>query len=272
MQLKKLTAKVECPLIGLGTWELQGKRCVEVVREAYELGYRHFDTALLYGNHQQVAEGLRGAPREDLFITSKIPPSELETDRLLAAVERCLKELSLDYLDLLLIHWPNREIPLSTSFAALGNLLKRDKIQAAGVSNFTISDLKEALELRMFEIATNQVEYHPFLNQKRLLGFCNQNDIVLTAYSPLARGDVPKHETLEQIGKKYSKSAAEVSLRWLLQRGMVVIPKASSKEHLQQNLRALEWELLQEDCDRIELIGKTERKVNPDFAQFDGMN
>jgi len=256
------------PSLGLGTWQLTGQDCSRAVRTALALGYTHIDTADFYGNHAEIAEAIAGVPRERLFITSKVKPSDLQHDDLKASAARLLRELKLDYLDLLLIHWPNKEIPMAETFTALAEIVAEGKVRHIGVSNFTVRHLKEALSVSKVPIVVNQVEFHPFLYQKELLAFCKENKIRLTAYSPLARGKVFKDETLKAIGKKHGKTPGQVALRWLHERGIVVIPKASSETHLKENLDLFGFALDDEDTTAIGRLPQ-ERLVNPPFAEFD---
>ncbi|MCD6350724.1 MAG: aldo/keto reductase [Armatimonadetes bacterium] len=267
----KLNSGYEIPVLGLGTWELTGDACVKAVPIALRLGYNHIDTAFWYGNHTQIGEGLSQVPhdRSQLFITSKIPPINLQPDEVLKIGRQCVEELGVGYLDLLLIHWPNRNVPMADTFGAMKQLLDEGVTRSIGVSNFTIAHVQKALEVSELPIAVNQVEFHPLLNQTELLNFCQEQGIVVEAYSPLCRGEILRHPTVRAIGEKYGKSAAQVSLRWLLQKGCVVIPKASSEPHLQDNLGALGWELAEEDMAALEQLDEGKRMVDPDFAEWD---
>ena len=242
------------PALGLGTLELTGEKCIEVVKKSLQLGYKHIDTAEAYGNQKEIGKGIKNFDRKKLFITSKIWMENLHHDDVFKSCEKTLKELKTDYLDLYLIHWPNRNIPLEETFKALEELAKEGKIKSIGVSNFTINHLKDALKVAGMLITVNQVEFHPYLYQKDLLEFCNQNKIVLTAYSPLGRGSLIKDEVIREISAKYKKTPAQVCLRWELERGVVVIPKASSESHLKENLGIFGWKLSNEDIERIDSI------------------
>jgi diketogulonate reductase-like aldo/keto reductase len=259
------------PLLGFGTFPMKGDECRQAVRTALECGYRHIDAADAYGNHEAVGAGIRdsGIPREEIFLVTKVMRDRLRYDDFIEAGERSLRELKTDYLDLLLIHWPNNDVPLEETLRALSHLRLKGKINAAGVSNFTAKRLERALALDILPIGVNQVEYHPFLNQKALHQFCKENDVILTAYSPLAQGKVSEDSALQQIGSKYGKSAAQVAIRWLIQKGIVAIPKASSREHIRSNLDSIHFELTLEDFDAVDGMDRGLRLINWDVADFD---
>jgi len=259
---------VTMPALGLGTWQLTGQTCVAAVKKALALGYTHIDTAIFYGNHAEIAEAIRDVDRAKLFLTSKVPPGRLRHDDVIAACEETLRELGTDYLDLWLIHWPNKGIPMEETFRALKKLHDEKKVRAVGVSNFTVRHLKEALKVSEVPIAVNQVEFHPGLYQKELLAFCKEHAIRVTAYSPLGRGGLTDDAALAEIGKAHGKTAGQVCLRWLHQHGVAAIPKASTEEHLKENMDIFDLSLSDEEMARIDALpGK--RLVNPPFAEFD---
>lgn len=257
----KLNNGVEIPHLGLGTWQLKGQTCVDAVKIALEIGYTHIDTAQVYGNHKQIAEGIKGHDRKKLFITSKVPPQNLGYANVIKTVNKILDDLNTDYLDLCLIHWPNPFLSLKKTLPAFEKLYNEKKIMAFGISNFNTKKTKEALELSKIPIVTNQVEFHPLLHQKKLLEFCAENNIVITAYSPIARGHVFKNKTLLKIAKKYNKNPAQISIRWLLDKGIVVIPKASSREHLLENMGVFDFKLKKEDSKEIDNLKEQKRLV-----------
>lgn len=272
MESVTLNNGMRMPSLGLGTYQLEGDICREVTSSALQMGYRHIDTATVYENQSAIGEAIRDWPREELFITSKVAPNAMSYDATRQDVEQTLHELSTKYLDLLLIHWPNSNCDMTETLRAFSTLLEEGKIKAAGVSNFTITHLEYIVPESPIEIQVNQVEYHPLLNQEELLSFCRKNKIAVTAYSPLARGDVVENSVLLEIGKRHSRTAAQVALRWLIQKGLVVIPKGSSSEHLRQNLACLDskrpWQLSQEEMKSIDNIDQYERKIQPDYAEF----
>lgn len=259
------------PVLGLGTWQLTGDECTNSVIMALELGYRHIDTAEGYGNHEQVRAGIEksGVKREELFITSKVSHSNLRRADVLAACDKALKELRTDYLDLYLVHWPNSSIPMEETLGAMSELVDAGKVRDIGVSNFTISHMEEAARVSPKPISVNQVEYHAYLNQEDLLAKCNELGVVLTAYSPLARGELLNDAVLEGIAAAHGKTVAQIALRWLVQKGVVVIPKARSRKHLSDNMNIFDFELTDEEMARIDTIETTKRLINPPWAEFD---
>lgn len=253
---------MEIPALGLGTWQLRGNQCTETVKLALELGYTHIDTAEIYGNQKEIGAAIKGFEREALFIVSKVWSTHLHFNDVLQACDSTLRDLGTDYLDLFLIHWPNKKVPVQETLRAMQQLRKDGKIRAIGVSNFSILDLHEA-EQTGAVIATNQIEMHPLLQQKKLQAYCNLRKVPITAYSPIARGRVFENETIQGIAEKHGKTAAQVSLRWLLQKGTIVIPKASSMEHLQENLDVFGWQLSGEEVAEIDSIKNQKTVLNP---------
>jgi 2,5-diketo-D-gluconate reductase B len=258
-----LNDKVNIPILGLGTWELHGDECIKVVTDALEIGYRHFDTADIYGNHKEIAKAMKssGIPRDEIFITTKIWPGNLSKLDVLSAGRRFLSELETDYIDLLLIHWPNPKIPVRETLEAMNQLKKEEVIYAIGVSNFDIALLKEALDTGI-EVSNNQIELHPSLNQYNLVNYCDNNEAVVTAYSPFARGEDLKISAINNLAEKYSKSPAQVVLNWIMQKGIVAIPKASGSNHLEENFKSLEWQLDEEDIKSIDTLNRDYKVVS----------
>jgi diketogulonate reductase-like aldo/keto reductase len=257
------------PALGLGTWQLTGSKCENAVKIALELGYNHIDTAEAYGNQKEIGKAINGFGRKKLFITSKIWNDNLHFQGTINSCDKILKELGTDYLDLLLIHWPVKKIPFEETFRAFEELEKSGKAKSFGVSNFTIRHLEEALPKAKISIVNNQCEFHPYLFQKELLEYCNQHKIIFTAYSPLGRKEILDDKLIKEIAEKYSKTAAQVCLRWIFEKGIVVIPKASSEEHLKENMEIFGWELSKEDSQKIDSIQKNRRIINPFFGDFD---
>ncbi|RKS83857.1 diketogulonate reductase-like aldo/keto reductase [Haloarcula quadrata] len=244
------------PALGLGTWQLTGQSCRETVETALGMGYRHIDTAQAYGNERQVGLGMDAAAvdREDVFLTTKLDGSNRDERSVRRSTRESLNKLGTDYLDLLLIHWPNTPwmASLSETLGAMNDLVEEGLVRHIGVSNFSPSLLDRARDISSAPIFTDQVQYHPYWDQRKLLDYCRIHDVLLTAYSPLARGGVLDDPALVQIGNKYGKSPAQVALRWLVQQdGVAAIPKASSREHLEANLAVFDFELTDAEMERI---------------------
>jgi diketogulonate reductase-like aldo/keto reductase len=278
--VRKLNEEAFIPVIGLGTWQLTNGALERALEYALDIGYRHIDTADAYGNHKTIGEVINRSriEREDLFITSKIWWTDLKKEDLRESFERSLAELDTEYIDLLLIHWPNRDIPVAQPLEAMGRLREEGKIKALGVSNFTINHLKdalttaEALEAKYdipVEITNNQIEYHPSFNQKELRDFCQKNDITVTAYSPIAQGDDLKIDEIQEIANKYGTTEAKVIIKWLIEKGLIVIPRSEDPEHIRQNFEALQLDMENEDIEIIDNLDKNNRILNPEFADFD---
>lgn len=255
------------PALGLGTWQLEGAPCRRAVEHALDLGYRHVDTAQAYQNEEAVGEGIRNAAvdRDQLFLTTKVQYDSLQPDAVRRTTEASLRKLQVEYVDLLLIHWPSEDVPLARTLAAFRALQEEGKTRHIGVSNFTPSLLQEALEHA--PIFCNQVEYHPFLGQETLLEMARAHDFMLTAYSPLARGQVLQNHTLREIGEAHGKSPVQVTLRWLIQQAQVAaIPKAASPEHRAGNFDLFDFSLSDDEMDRIFRLDRDERIIDPSFA------
>lgn len=260
---------VEVPEIGLGTFKLIGKTGDQAIKTALSIGYRHIDTAQVYNNEKMVGQAIKQSniDRDDLYVTTKIDRLNLEPVKLLTSAEQSLLDLQLDYVDLLLIHWPNPDIEIQRTLEALFTLKEQGRALEIGVSNFPMNLLKEVAEDLNAPIFCNQVEYHPLLGQFELLDYAANNDLLVTAYSPLAQGKILDNAFVNEIGKKYGKSAAQIALRWLVeQEQVVVIPKATSSQHLEENMNIYDFELEDDDFYAIDDLEKSHRVVNPDFA------
>lgn len=228
---------MQVPALGYGTWLVTGQDATDGVRDALEIGYRQIDTARAYENEREVGKGIAdsGVPRNEIFIATKVPYDEATADEVDRDADQSLERLGIDQLDLLLLHWPNADVPLEET-------------------------------LQIAPVFCNQVEYHPFLDQSRLLEVARANDVLVTAYSPLAHGKVLEDATLARIGDKHGRSAGQVALRWLLdQPGVSPIPKASSHDRRQENFD-LDFTLDDEDRDEIANLPKDVRTSNPPWA------
>ncbi|MCB0583373.1 MAG: aldo/keto reductase [Phaeodactylibacter sp.] len=253
------------PALGLGTYQARGSTAAGIVRQALEMGYRHIDTAQFYANEEAVGRGIResGVGREEVFLATKVWPSNLDKRRFLPSVEESLRKLQTEYVDLLLIHWPHATLPLESYLPELGKAREQGKARFIGVSNFNINQLERTLKTGL-PIITNQVEYHPLLDQSRLQGWMQEHGLALTAYSPLAQGKAVGNPLLQSVGKKYGKSAAQIALRWILQQEQAMaIPKTSNPERLKENMEVFDFELSEEDMARIgELSSQGGRRVS----------
>jgi 2,5-diketo-D-gluconate reductase B len=261
------------PAIGLGTMTLKGAVCVEAVKAALRLGYRHIDTAERYGNETEVGEGLSqglreaGLKREEVFVTTKVYHDRLAAADFQHSFDESLEKLKLPWVDLLLIHWPNPNVPLAETLGVLCKAKRDGRAKHVGVANFTTSLLQDAVKLASEPLVTNQIEVHPFLDQGKVLAACRTYGLAVTAYCPLARGQVPDNEVLERIGKAHGKSSSQIALRYLVQQGIIPIPRTANPDHLAANLAVFDFEL--SDAEMAE-IGKLKqggaRVVNPPHA------
>lgn len=260
---------ISIPKLGFGTWQLKGKECTASVLKALEAGYRHIDTAQIYENEEAVGKAVEESnlPREELFLTTKVWKDFLDFREILVSVSRSLEYLKVDYVDLLLVHWPNPSFELEDIFSAFKELVDTQKVKYIGVSNFPVSLLRKAKKISK-SLICNQVEYHPFLSQKKLLKEVRKLKMFLTAYSPLARGHAAAHSVLKSIGARYGKSPSQAALRWLIeQKDVVVIPKAAKQAHIKSNFNIFDFKLDKEDQDKIQkLQSKNKRLVHPEWA------
>jgi len=241
------------PQLGLGTWELRGRACARVVEQALRLGYRHLDTAEIYDNEREVGEGLRasGLRRSEVFVTTKIWPAHFAPPELERAARECLVRLRLSEVDLLLLHWPNRQVPLAETLGALCKVKREGLARHIGVSNFTVTLIDEAVRESSEPLVCDQVEYHPFLDQSKVIAACRRHGMAVVAYSPIARGGARNDKVLARIGAVYGKTAAQVSLRYLVQQGVVVIPRTSKVERLSENAAIFDFALSAQDMAEI---------------------
>ncbi|ADQ67897.1 aldo/keto reductase [Halogeometricum borinquense] len=259
------------PMLGLGTWQNdEPEDCARAVETALNMGYRHIDTAQIYGNEEFVGEGIENAtvPREDIFLATKVWIDNLSYDEVLATTEESLEKLGVESVDLLYVHWPAREYDPEETFRAFNELYDEGKIDRIGISNFEPEQIETAVKSADVPIFANQVELHPLLQQEDLRAACEEHDIEVVAYSPLARGTVFEVPELEAIAEKHGVSEAQVSLAWLREKGVTAIPKATGEDHIRDNWQSLRVELDAEDIDRIDNIERTDRRVDPDFAPW----
>lgn len=256
----KLNNNVEMPCLGLGIYLAgSGKEAQNAIQYSLKEGYRLIDTAKIYGNERDVGIAIMESkiPREEIFVTTKLWNSDHGYDKTLKAFDESLKKLDLDYIDLYLIHWPVENVR-KESWRAMEKIYFNGRCRAIGVSNYTISHLAELLDCADVVPTVNQVEFSPFLYQEDLLDFCHSQNIKLEAYSPLTRGKKFKHPTIQAISKKYSKTPAQILLRWALQHDVIVIPKSVNKNRIKDNANIFDFSILRDDM-------KVLNSLNEDF-------
>jgi len=255
------------PALGLGNWDMRGDEAVAAVDRALGLGYRHVDTAQMYENEAEVGRAIAGSgvDREDIWLTTKIDNDNHMFERVKSSTEQSLRRLGTDYVDLLLIHWPVfDDASLAETLDAMAELRFAGKVRHMGVSNFSTALVAEAVDDLGHDILCNQVEYHPYLSQMAVRKVCRDRDVIVTAYCPIVRGKVAGDEVLEAIGRDHGKSAAQVTLRWLLQQdGVAAIPKAASDTNQRANLDIFDFELNDAEMHRIHGLAHGHRLVDP---------
>ena len=259
---------VVVPTLGLGTYKLRGSDAETAVRNALDIGYRHIDTAQMYGNEEEVGRGLKasGVARDDVFVTTKVWRDDLDAAGVHRVADESLRKLDTDYVDLLLMHWPNADIPLEETIRALADVRDAGKARLIGVSNTPIEMLERALEIEP-TLACDQVEYHPFLSQDTLLEAVRARGLFLTAYSPIAQGAVVDDATLQAIGDAHGATPVQVTLAWLIQQDRVAaVPKATSRAHIEANFAALDLTLSADEVAQIDALARSQRLVQPGFA------
>ncbi|WGI17012.1 aldo/keto reductase [Methanonatronarchaeum sp. AMET-Sl] len=258
MEYKKIGG-LEIPSIGFGTYRLKGTEAMKAVLSALKMGYRHIDTAEYYDNEEMVGKAIKKSniDREKIFLTTKIWKTNLRYEDVKNSFKDSLNKLNTEYIDLLLIHWPNPDIELKETIKAMNELQDSDQVRHIGVSNFDVNLMKKAIKHSKYPITTNQVEYHPFKKQTEILDFCRNKNIILTAYSPLAKGKVTENNVLKKIGDKYDKTASQITLRWQIQqKNVIAIPKASKKSHREENIDIFDFKLTEKEINKINEINR----------------
>ena len=264
---KKLTLSngVEIPILGFGTYKIEDDTtALNSVREAIKAGYRHIDTASFYKNEENVGNGINeglkitGLKREDIFVTTKVWNTEQGYENTLHAFNNSLQRLNMDYVDLYLIHWPvtkdyadEWQDRIKETWKAMEKLYNEGKIRAIGVSNFLVHHLEELMSSCEIKPMVNQIEFHPGHNQKETVKFCKKHEIVVEAWSPLGRGIILENEFLSEIAKKYNRTIAQICLRWIIQQDIVALPKSVTRERIKSNFEVFDFELSQDDMDKI---------------------
>ena len=251
------------PLLGLGTWDLRGRTCVRIVEQVLRLGYRHIDTAEMYDNERDVGEGLRasGVKRSDVFVTTKIWPDHFAPRELERAARESLSRLRLQEVDLLLLHWPNPRVALADTLGALAKVKREGLTRHIGVSNFTVALIEQAVALTTEPLVCNQIEYHPFLDQSKVIAACRKHDMAVVAYSPIARGKAGGDRVLAKIAAAHHKTAAQVSLRFLVQQNVVVIPRTSKTDRLSENAAIFDFQLSAREMTEIAALGRRDGRI-----------
>ena len=252
------------PALGFGTWALPEDRVQALVEHSIGIGYRHVDTAQMYKNEEAVGAGIKaaGVKRDDIFLTTKIWPDLFERDIFRRAADERLKLLGVDQVDLLLLHWPSKTVPLAETIEALNAVKEAGQTRHIGISNYTTTMIDDAVRLSAAPLVTNQVEYHPFLSQNKVMATLKKHGMALTAYCPLARGKVVGDPILTEIGKAHGKSESQVALRWLVQQqGVIAIPRSSSEQRIEENLAVFDFSLSDAEMARITAMGSPKGRV-----------
>lgn len=253
------------PAIGFGTSMLPGN-AAEIIAAALAAGYRHLDTAWKYGSERAVGAALRATnlPRGEVFITTKVSHEYLRADDFARSVDESLKNIAVDYVDLLLVHWPNREIPLAETMGALAMAKRRGRAHHIGVANFNIALLAQAIALCPEPLAVLQAEYHPYLDQSKLLAACRAHGLIFTAYCPLARGRMFNDPVLGEIARLRGRTIAQVALRWLIQQHVAAIPRSSNPKRIAENIEIFDFALTDREMQSIAALKKTDGRIaNP---------
>jgi 2,5-diketo-D-gluconate reductase B len=259
-----IAGEARIPVVGCGTWQLRGELCAEIVAKALEVGFRHVDTAQGYDNEAAVGEGLRasGIPRDRVFVTTKVRPQLVSEGALQKSVEESLERLQLDRVDLVLIHWPNPDIAIGETMKALSDAKRRGLTSHIGVSNFTVAHLDEAMRQSPEPVVTNQVEYHPYVNQRKILAANRRHGLATTAYCPIALGRVVGDPVIEAIAAAHGRSAVQIALRWLIQQeDVAVIPRTSKPQRLSENLSILDFELTDSEMNEMGSLARGSRHL-----------
>ena len=251
------------PILGFGTMTLKEDVCVQLVEASLKLGYRHLDTAQMYGNEREVGSGMRGSAlkREDIFLTTKVWFTRLASGDFERSVDESLERLALPWVDLLMIHWPNAQVPLSESIASLCKMKQAGLTKHIGVANFNVAMIEEAVKLASEPIAVLQIETHPYLDQSKVVAAARRHGMTLVGYCPLARGKVPADPVLQKIGHAHGKTPAQVALGFLEQQQIIPIPRTSKRERLAENLGSLDLRLSEAEMAEIAKLKRPDSRI-----------
>ncbi len=251
------------PALGFGTFRMPGADTQRMVSHVLKNGYRHIDTAQIYGNEADVGEGIRqsGIARSEIFLTTKVWVENYRHDAFLASVDESLKKLKTDYVDLLLLHWPNDAVPLAEQIGALNEVAKSGRVRDIGVSNFTTALMDEAVKLSTLPVVNNQIEYHPYLDQRPVIAKAGELGMSLTAYFAMADGKVLDEPVLKEIAAARGRSIAQVVLRWIVQQGFVTLSKTVSEARAAENAAIFDFELSSEEMAMISALAKADGRI-----------
>jgi 2,5-diketo-D-gluconate reductase B len=255
------------PAVGFGTFKIMPRDATEAVSNALKIGYRHIDTAQIYGNESEVGSGMRASKvsRQDIFLTTKVWNDHYPTAAFIPSVKESLRRLKTDHVDLLLLHWPDKTTPLADMIHSLNQTQKLGLAKNIGISNFTVSLMTEAASLSPAKLFTNQVEYHPYLNQQVLCEAAKKLDILITAHTPLARGKVITDPVIMKIAKKYKKLPSQITLRWLYQQNIVSLPKSTHMDRARENFKIFDFVLTADDMKILSNLGDNQGRIaNPE--------
>jgi 2,5-diketo-D-gluconate reductase B len=260
------------PVVGYGTMLFpEPERAVELIAHSLECGYRHIDTARKYGSEQWVGEGVRasGLPREDIWVTTKVTEEHAKADDFARSLDTSLKTLGLDYVDLLLIHWPQPNVPLEETLGALAKAKREGQAKNIGVSNFTVALIEEAMGKCPEPLFTNQIEYHAYIRQDKIIAACRKHGLLVTCHVPLARGEVMKDPVIQAVANAHGKTSAQIALKWLIQQpDIVVVPRALEVSEIEENIDLFDFDLSEDEMTRISALrDKNRRIVDPEVRR-----
>jgi diketogulonate reductase-like aldo/keto reductase len=258
----------DIPALGFGTFRMPGEDVLRIVPKALDVGFRHIDTAQIYGNEAEVGSVIArsSVARQDIFLTTKVWVDKFRHDDFIASVEESLKKLKTDYVDLLLLHWPKMEVPLAEQIGALNEVRKAGKVRHIGVSNYNIQLMDDAVALSDAPIVTNQIEVHPYIDQSKVMAAAKETGMSITSYYAMADGKVFEDDVLKELGAKYGKSVAQIVLRWVIQHdGLIALSKTVGEERVVENFDIFDFEISTADMQAISALARPDgRIVSPD--------